>query len=379
MHFSTFLCSALAMHLYADTFAVPTGIHDASAVEMGTATRDLHVRANEISGVTFHIGNYIVKAGTELGRGAFAIVYSAEIHPSRNGMKGALKYHKGDPDIIPGAELIRKYVRDFSNIIQPLATLRRPRTDGQLLLMERGQGTVEDMIRTGMYRDEERIRRHMIGILRGFEALHRVGLSHSDGHSENYVFVGRSPKLTDFDLVRDGQWQRNICGRMDILGPGKFPSLLRDGGWLITYVEAMMGLGHIDAYANDVWAAGVLVIRMITGTNPWQTARDPLPQRLWGERKSAERQRILKAHIPALSTNLCRILSWVFTTQQNRYTAFELSDDLQHLDRFVSSQPRMLSLRADGDGSKLDTAANYLCGFGGHNNTASSFWLTLKR
>lgn len=359
----TLLLSLVAVNPLLSTFAAPTELQQSN----GGYAVDKSLSSPQVrSGTSLEsrgdgwipIGNSDIRIKEEIGRGAFAAVYAADLRPNKKKRRVAVKVHQGDPNILPPIYVIDRKITDYSNVLRFLDAAEVKGT--QYLVMERASVTLEERIQANEFRsNNDRVRRHITGVVNGLLTLHNAGIAHNDGHSENVVFIDGVAKLIDFDLITEGQMKSHVCGRRDILGP-----------------EALGLTGtSVDTYRNDVWAAGVTLLRMMTKQNPWRDARDDLAKRIWQDPSRTERQRRLKKYFPTISTELSTILARVFTTQGQRYSSVEFYSRLRSVQAFYTSQPSRMVIRATGDEEDdLDNAANYICNLagGGGNSTAPS-------
>jgi serine/threonine protein kinase len=354
----------LATALVGSSLGVPLGPQDADghAIDASLPSPVSHdvgpLEARGLSKIKItedHV-TYTIYPHEELGRGAFGIVYSAEINPG-NGRPVAVKIVESNKDMLAGPDDLRSRIRDWTNIIKVKSFgIAGPK---QVLVMEKADPRdLEQWIQKGTFaRHPDVLRTDFMGMVRGLAVMHSKNLAHNDAHSGNVVFVDGVTKLTDFDLITKGQYQDRICGRVDIKGP-----------------EAL-GLTHsssIDAFKNDVWGAGITLYRMITGTNPWNRASDDLARHIWTTPSASLRAQRLKKYLPSISSEVCEVLSHVFCPQRERYTATEFWHAVSAVSRFQSSRAKMTIRAEPSEEGDLDTPENYICSFNPGNGTATS-------
>lgn len=102
-------------------------------------------------------------------------------------------------------------------------------------------------------------------LLRGVEFMHDNGFCHRDLKAENCMIVKRTQKLKiiDFGLARTLESQvTSTTGTPDYLAP----ELL---------VTSRADRHKIDQRAVDVWAMGVILYLLVTGTYPFEDPNDP--------------------------------------------------------------------------------------------------------
>ncbi|MFJ8628999.1 serine/threonine-protein kinase [Kitasatospora sp. NPDC093550] len=139
----------------------------------------------------------------------------------------------------------------------PLAAPDHPALDGAIVLvMERAQGTLRDLLATGV--DEARAGRIVAGICEGLAHLHRSGWVHTDLKPEN-VLIGRDGevRLSDFGLAIELTGTHGHCAPMgtpDYLPPERWKEPLGEQGVKIRPTADIWALGIV---IHEVFAAGV--------------------------------------------------------------------------------------------------------------------------
>jgi serine/threonine protein kinase len=230
MHFS----SSLLLGLLAVTpsLAVP-----AAPVDLNSEGAPLEVRGGSGRGGSdwIPIGNKHFRLGREIGRGAFAKVYAAEMSPNPQGLDICVKVHTGSPDITDAYAIIRGRLlkeKEWKNVINLVTAGYGERSNAQYLVMERAGENMESIIRRKGYSGrEDLIKRDFLGMVNGVAAMHKGGLAHMDIHAANAVLNRQGTvKLIDFDMIETQRWTTLSCGRSDITSPGELPPLF----WLST-------------------------------------------------------------------------------------------------------------------------------------------------
>ncbi|WP_371501812.1 serine/threonine protein kinase [Kitasatospora sp. NBC_00374] len=130
-----------------------------------------------------------------------------------------------------------------------LAAPDHPALDGAIVLvMERAQGTLRDLIATGV--DEARAGRIVAGICEGLAHLHRSGWVHTDLKPEN-VLIGRDGevRLSDFGLAIE------LTGTHGHSAPMGTPDYLPPERWK----EPLGEHGVKTRTTADIWALGIVI------------------------------------------------------------------------------------------------------------------------
>ena len=134
---------------------------------------------------------------------------------------------------LPHPNLIQSFIIEF-----PL---------GSAILMELGQETLDDKIKSGYLSFQQTIE-IILQILSEVAFLHSIGISHNDLKPDNILFVDGVPKLFDFNISyfwkTDNSFNANRCGTL--------------------------GYKHPTAgsnYAQDVFSCCFMIIEMLIGKN----------------------------------------------------------------------------------------------------------------
>jgi serine/threonine protein kinase len=92
------------------------------------------------------------------------------------------------------------------------------------------------------------------GILQGLQHLHASGIVHGDLKPANILLDGKTPRLADFGISRASKhtntMSRTIAGTLKYMAP-----------------ESFDGKRNIQ---TDIWAVGVILYQMLTGTLPYE-------------------------------------------------------------------------------------------------------------
>jgi serine/threonine protein kinase len=129
----------------------------------------------------------------------------------------------------------------------------------------------------------------------------------------------------------------------------------------------------IDVYKNDVWAAGILLVNMISGKNPWRYVADDEAVSIWDSSVRRLRQKRLKSLVPALSDELCKVLADVFTAQDKRLSAADFRRKIQDVTNFSTWHATSMAVRDDSVNGNDPMTQGYSCSFhGGSGNRTDS-------
>lgn len=190
---------------------------------------------------------------SELGRGATCVVYKAR---SRDGELYALKV----PVVASGLHLARE-----ARFLQAMDSSHVPRClgmQGPYLKMELLEGeTLAQRLAGGGRLKLKTIEALARGILAGLEAVHALGVVHTDLKPGNLFLVRKARrervKLMDFGLaLREGE--RRLAGAQ---------------GTAVYAAPEQWEEGPLDRRA-DLYAFGVILYEMATGLLPW-SAEEP--------------------------------------------------------------------------------------------------------
>ncbi|MFF2040658.1 serine/threonine-protein kinase [Kitasatospora sp. NPDC058170] len=159
------------------------------------------------------------------------------------------------------AELARtaphpRLVRLFDTLT--LAAPDHPALDGAIVLvMERAEGTLRDLLATGV--DEARGGRIIAGICEGLAHLHRSGWVHADLKPEN-VLIGRDGevRISDFGLAIE------LTGTHGHSAPIGTPDYLPPERWR----EPLGEHGIKVRTTADIWALGIVIHEVFTAGVP---------------------------------------------------------------------------------------------------------------
>jgi serine/threonine protein kinase len=188
----------------------------------------------------------------KLGQGGFGEVWLA----AADGRRFALKFpHRDQVDWKSITQEIGVWTLCGRHPnVMPLVGARN--FDGQIAIISEyaPDGSLEDLLkkRGGLSIDEAVIMTD--GILRGLQHLHTSGIVHSDLKPANILLDGQTPRLADFGISRVSKhtdtMSQTIAGTLKYMAP-----------------ESFDGKRNIQ---TDVWAVGVILYQMLTGTFPYQ-------------------------------------------------------------------------------------------------------------
>lgn len=151
--------------------------------------------------------------------------------------------------------------------------------DGILFLaMEHVSGvTLADILDSGAPLPVPRVLSLMLQVAMGLEAVHRAGIVHADLKSANLMVAdlphGELVKLLDFGIARRIEPILACCaasGRASAWSPAAGGA--RSGDYVCGtpgYIAPEVILGAMPGYASDVYAAGIVLYRLLTGTRPF--------------------------------------------------------------------------------------------------------------
>lgn len=201
--------------------------------------------------------------GALLGEGGMGRVYAAEdAHRSPVAVKLLHAKESGDPAMIArlGAEARAAQRVSHGNVVR--VHDYGITSDGTpFLVMDRVPGiTLREMIRSTGPLPLSRIRRIAMQVLAGLAAIHHADLVHGDMKSENIIIESSAgdEKVTivDFGLARP-QPTRRASHRAPILSGTP------------EYMAPELIHGESITAATDLYAVGVIVYEMLTGTTPF--------------------------------------------------------------------------------------------------------------
>src|SRR5215472_3026594 len=208
-------------------------------------------------------GRYHV--GTQIARGGMATVYAGT--DTRLDRMVAIKIaHR---ELSDDADFVRRFIGEAhsaARLSSPnVVAIYDQGTDGRLhyIAMEYVQGrTLRQLLdERGRLGARESLD-IMTGVLSGLAAAHQAGLAHRDVKPENVLLTASGVvKVADFGLAR------SVTG-----------AIQTKGGMLIgtaAYLAPEQVTGDMSDARTDVYAAGVMLYEMLTGTQP-HTGESPL-------------------------------------------------------------------------------------------------------
>ncbi len=191
-----------------------------------------------------------------LGQGSFGEVWLARKHSAIAVTEVALKIPlEESPDIekIRREAVVWEKAKGHPNV---LPIMDADIYDGTVVIVSEyaADGSLEDALRRcgGRAPDFVAAARWMDGVLAGLEHLHGKGIVHRDLKPGNILMQGGVPRITDFGLSRvlkTSAHSGTVSGTLHYMSPEAFE-------------------GERTA-ASDLWAAGVILYRMVSGRYPY--------------------------------------------------------------------------------------------------------------
>lgn len=208
-------------------------------------------------------GRYHV--GTQIARGGMATVYMGT--DTRLDRMVAIKI--AHPEISDDADFVRRFIgeaRSAARLSSPnVVAIYDQGTDGRLhyIAMEYVPGrTLRQLLNERGRLGARESLDIMTGVLSGLAAAHQAGLVHRDVKPENVLLTSSGEvKVADFGLAR------SVAG-----------AIATQGGMLIgtaAYLAPEQVIGGTSDARTDVYAAGVMLFEMLTGSHP-HTGESPL-------------------------------------------------------------------------------------------------------
>lgn len=208
-------------------------------------------------------GRYHV--GSPIARGGMATVYVGT--DTRLDRMIAIKI--AHPELSDDAEFVRRFIgeaRSAARLSSPnVVSIYDQGSDGRLhyIAMEYVAGrTLRDLL-SERHRLSPRDCLHiMTGVLAGLDAAHQAGLAHRDVKPENVLLTASGGiKVADFGLARSVNGTAHTRGGL-LIGTA-------------AYLAPEQVTGGMSDARTDVYAAGVMLFEMLTGTKP-HTGLTPL-------------------------------------------------------------------------------------------------------
>ena len=205
------------------------------------------------------VGNY--ELGALIGRGGTSEVYAA-----RHRFLGdpvavkLLRSHLAD-DATASAAFVAEAVKTRAvvhpNVVRVLDVGFDDETRCCYLVMEHvaGESLAMHLHRTGTL-DEPFARGLVAAICRGMQAVHDRGIVHRDLKPANVMLAGTVPKIVDFGIAKELGSEVAVTTGRRIGTPA--------------YMAPEQLAGGLIAPCVDVWAVGVMLFEMVTGTMPFE-------------------------------------------------------------------------------------------------------------
>jgi eukaryotic-like serine/threonine-protein kinase len=201
-------------------------------------------------------GRYHV--GSRIARGGMATVYLGT--DTRLDRVVALKI--AHPELSDDAEFVRRFIgeaRSAARLSSPnVVAVYDQGSDGRLhyIAMEYVAGkTLRQLLNERHRLSAREALDIMTGVLAGLDAAHEAGLAHRDVKPENVLLTQAGDvKVADFGLVR------SVAGAVQT-----------KGGMIIgtaAYLAPEQVTGGISDARTDVYAAGIMLFELLTGTQP---------------------------------------------------------------------------------------------------------------
>ncbi len=200
----------------------------------------------------------------ELGRGAFGVVYLA--HDTLIGRPVALKVlrlaeaasgHDERRRLLDEARLIGKL--SGPHIAKLYRVHALPGDEGWVFEMEYVEGgSLQDLLAPGQRLPPADATRILEGVLAGLGEAHRRGIVHGDVKPGNVLLTrDRTVKLVDFGLARlVGDISLSHSDSLELIGTP-------------LYMAPEVVMGEAPSTASDLWSAGVVAYRMLSGRTPF--------------------------------------------------------------------------------------------------------------
>src|SRR6266702_5368414 len=208
-------------------------------------------------------GRYHVDS--RIARGGMATVYLGT--DTRLDRVVALKI--AHPELSDDAEFVRRFIgeaRSAARLSSPnVVGIYDQGSDGRLhyIAMEYVPGrTLRELLTERRRLGARESLDIMTGVLAGLSAAHQAGLAHRDVKPENVLLTtAGGVKVADFGLARSGAGVAHTKGGM-IIGTA-------------AYLAPEQVAGGTSDARTDVYAAGIMLFEMLTGTQP-HTGESPL-------------------------------------------------------------------------------------------------------
>jgi serine/threonine protein kinase len=210
------------------------------------------------------LGNYDL--GALIGRGGMSEVYEARHRFLGDvvALKVLRSHLANDAKAVDAfaAEATRTRAIDHPNVVQ---VRDFGHDDGAFyLVMERLEGeTLSALLERGPLA-EARARELGAAIADGVAAAHAQGIVHRDLKPGNIVLVAGVPKIVDFGIARYIAGDDSVTTGTRIGTPA--------------YMAPEQLAGGLVAPCIDVWALGVVLFEMVTGSVPFDTSKGASPQ-----------------------------------------------------------------------------------------------------
>ncbi|KAG9316980.1 kinase-like domain-containing protein [Chiua virens] len=127
-------------------------------------------------------------------------------------------------------------------------------------------------------RNDALVKETFLDILDGVYACHQIGVFHRDLKPENILCTeaGTDIHIADFGLAtRKRICRGSRCGSPDYMSPGKSsPCVSLAAAHVLPeqWTEDDSEIVYYPALA-DIWSLGIILINLVTGRRPWNTAR----------------------------------------------------------------------------------------------------------
>lgn len=252
-----------------------------------------------------------------LGTGSMGMVYACR-HRELSGHLVAMKvlFAEVARDEVQAArfrnEIVASYGVNHPNVVRAYEYFRD--LDLVAFTMEYvGGGDLADRIGADEPMAVDEIRRMLIQMCAGVQAIHNAGIIHRDLKPENILLTSQGDiKITDFGIARMGVGPKltehgGVIGTLDYVSP--------------EYLEK----GNVDS-RSDIYALGVLGYEMITGVVPYRgnNVIEKMTMRLRSEAEPPEK---LRADCPSSLSKI--VLRALACSPENRYqTASAMMQEL---------------------------------------------------
>ncbi|MEJ7602658.1 MAG: serine/threonine-protein kinase [Kofleriaceae bacterium] len=209
------------------------------------------------------VGNYTL--GSLIGRGGTSEVYAAEHRFLGEAVAVKLLRSHLIGDAAASAAFVAEAVKTRAvvhpNVVQVLDAGADESTGSCYLVMEHVAGeSLAARLKRVRALDEREARRMVAAICRGMQAVHDRGIVHRDLKPGNVMLSDDQPKIVDFGIARELGDEVAITTTTRVGTPA--------------YMAPEQLTGGLIAPCVDVWALGVILFEVVTGSLPFERFAD---------------------------------------------------------------------------------------------------------